>query len=202
MSESDTGKQGRKISVKDFLADFREGLSDANLRDKYRLTAQNFVRLLKELASKKLINAEDLEKRRRQSVQQAKAKELEFLAGLYICPKCGHPSTQTFKICPACEIHVDEYLSGQTALTALSETGTNFYVEEAAADDIIPPLESEENLRDTIELPPKLEPEPELEMDVEPEPPGFQDLDEPLNKQSKKSTLDSVRSLFGGRKKK
>jgi hypothetical protein len=189
MSESDAGKQGRKISVKDFLTDFRAGISDANLRDKYRLTAQNFVRLLKELAAKKLVTARDLEKRREQSVQQAKAKELEFLAGLYICPKCGHPATQPFEICPACEIHVDEYLSGQHALTVLSETGTNFYVEEAE-DDSITPTES---------TPYTTAPHTS---DREPEPPDFEDFDESQDKPTKKSALDSVRSLFGGKKKK
>ncbi|MEW6348067.1 MAG: hypothetical protein AB1646_03340 [Thermodesulfobacteriota bacterium] len=196
---SDGGKQGRKISVKEFLLDFRGGKSDADLRDKYGLSAQNFIRLLKELTAKRLVTPDDLETRRTKAIQQAKAKELEFLAGLFICPKCGHPATQAFEICPACEIHVDEYLSGQHALSALSDTGTNFYVEEAENDVIPRPISNEEPEPDLQrDVTPDLDTEPE----PEPEPPQPADLEEGNQQQTKKSALDSVRSLFGGRKKK
>ena len=110
-------------------------MPDQELKAKYQLSPRAFLSLIKALLEKNIITNQDVIKRREMSVQRDLAKEAQFLAGLYICPSCGHPHPQPFTVCPACEVDVSDMLEDQQPLTMVSETGGHFYVEDIIGDE-------------------------------------------------------------------
>jgi len=133
MPEPKQEKRG-KVPLKPFLADFRSNMTDQGLRKKYGLSAQAFVSLIKALLAKQVVTPEDLARRREMAVQRDLARESEFLAGLFICPNCGHPSPKPFDVCPACGANVDDFLPVESLLDSLTTTG-RIKVEEI--DDVV-----------------------------------------------------------------
>lgn len=101
MPEDPSPKKDR-IPIKSFLADFGTGLSDQELMDKYELSARSFIKLIQALLEKEVISEAELDRRRQQAVERDLKRESEFIAGLYICPSCGHPHPTPFEECPAC----------------------------------------------------------------------------------------------------
>jgi hypothetical protein len=117
-----------KVPLKPFLADFRSTLTDHELREKYGLSAVGFVSLIKALLAQKLINTEDLAKRREMAVQRDLAKQSKFLSGLTICPNCSHPSPHPFKKCPACGADAPGPASQEDSMDNVPTSGDYAYV--------------------------------------------------------------------------
>jgi hypothetical protein len=117
-----------KVPLKPFLADFRSTSTDHELREKYGLSAVGFVSLIKALLAQKLINTEDLAKRREMAVQRDLAKQSKFLSGLTICPNCSHPSPHPFKKCPACGADAPGPASQEELLDNVPTSGDYAYV--------------------------------------------------------------------------
>ncbi|MBM3303355.1 MAG: zinc ribbon domain-containing protein [Deltaproteobacteria bacterium] len=175
-----------KVPLKSFLADLRSPLTDAELIQKYDLSARSFLSLIKALLTQNLITAQDLAWRKEMAVQRDLAKESEFLAGLYICPHCSHPHPKPFAICPACGGDTGDSFAEQELLSSiLSSSGNHVLNREEARPDV-----AETQLLDSSELPvPGREPPRAEEEDLE-------DL------KTKPSTLDSFRSIISKLKKK
>lgn len=183
MDDISDHKKG-KVPLKNFLEDFRSPRTDAELRNKYDLSARNFVNLIKALLSQNLITPEDLTWRRQMAVQRDLAKESEFLSGLYICPHCNHPHPKPFKVCPACEGEAGDAFEAQEMLDAIfSTSGKHALVEEKEVQDV-----AETQELDASELP--FSSNRALESDEESE------------QEDKPSTLDSFRSIISKLKKK
>ena len=130
MPDQEQQKTG-KIPLKSFLADFRSSLTDAELRQKYRLSARAFISLIRALLNKGLITAGDLARRKELAVQRDLEKESEFLSGLYICPNCSHPHPSPFGRCPACGAEPGDAFAAKELLNpVISTTGTHFLVDD------------------------------------------------------------------------
>jgi DNA-binding Lrp family transcriptional regulator len=130
-----SGSSRGKVPLKPFIKDFRSPMPDQELKEKYNLSPRAFLSLIKALLEKNIITNQDVLRRREMSVQRDMAKEAQFLAGLYICPNCGHPHPKPFTVCPACEVDVSDMLDNQQPLTAVSETGGHFYVEDIVGEE-------------------------------------------------------------------
>lgn len=179
-----------KVPVREFLADFRSPMTDRELREKYGLSARNFVNLMKALVENKIISQQDLATRRQMSVQRDLAKESEFLAQLFICPNCSHPSPHPFETCPACGARSSSAGSEMRSPNLVTPTGGHFVVEES-------PLEITQeteilNEEEVIEEVPEGQEEPAEKKGKPPEEGGAQE---------KKSGLGSLRSLLSKFKK-
>ncbi|MBI4962040.1 MAG: hypothetical protein HY913_02070 [Desulfomonile tiedjei] len=127
-----TEKPRGKVPIREFLADFRSALTDRELREKYGLSARGFVSLIKALLAQNVISSVDLAKRREMSVQRDLARESQFLAGLYICPNCSHPSPQPFARCPACGAPPPSTSDGPVT-GVITPTENHVFVEESPA---------------------------------------------------------------------
>ncbi|MEW6531132.1 MAG: hypothetical protein AB1473_09870 [Thermodesulfobacteriota bacterium] len=136
MTENGSRDRGR-VPLKSFLSDFRSAMPDQELREKYELSPRAFLSLIKALLDKKVISSQDLERRKEISIQRDQAKEAAFLANLYICPYCGHPSPLPFEQCPACELDVKDVLGVQNILSSETVvTEEHAYVQEAEVEVI------------------------------------------------------------------
>lgn len=185
MSDQEQQKTG-KIPLKSFLADFRSSLTDADLRQKYRLSARAFISLIRALLTKGLITAGDLARRKELAVQRDLEKESEFLSGLYICPNCSHPHPSPFERCPACgEEPGDAFAARELLNPVVSTTGSHFLVDD------------HEDIEDADDQ------EVVLDESTPPENSAVDSPDSEVPKENgKNSTLKSVRSLFSKLKKK
>jgi hypothetical protein len=134
MTEDGSRERGR-VPLKSFLSDFRSAMPDQELREKYELSPRAFLSLIKALLDRKVISSKDLERRKEISIQRDQAKEAAFLANLYICPYCGHPSPLPFEQCPACETDVKDVLGAQNILSSETVvTEEHAYVQEAEVE--------------------------------------------------------------------
>lgn len=130
MPDQEQQKTG-KIPLTSFLTDFRSSLTDADLREKYGLSARAFVSLIRALLAKGLIAAGDLARRKELAVRRDLEKESEFLSGLYICPSCNHPHPSPFERCPACGAEPGDTSAARDLLDpVVSTTGTHFLVDD------------------------------------------------------------------------
>lgn len=112
-------------------------MPDQELREKYELSPRAFLSLIKALLDQKVISSQDLEQRKAISIQRDQAKEAAFLANLYICPYCGHPSPLPFEQCPACELDVKDVLGAENILSSETVvTEEHAYVQEAEVEVI------------------------------------------------------------------
>jgi hypothetical protein len=181
-----TDENRSRFPLKSFLADFRSNLTDQELKHRYKLSTQAFVVLIRDLAAKNVIEETDLARRREMAVQRDLAKESEFLAGLFICPNCSHPSPEPFETCPACGARPDDFLPGEELLDSLATSGKHIQVEDI--DEEVEVVEES----DASEMPPHGSGEqeaastPHVEAEV----------------QEKSSRLKMVRSFFSQKLKK
>jgi hypothetical protein len=124
-----TDEHRSRFPLKSFLADFRSNLTDQELKHRYKLSTQALVVLIRDLVAKGVISVGDLARRKEMAVQRDLARESEFLAGLFICPNCSHPSPEPFETCPACGARPDDFLPGEELLDSLATTGGHINVE-------------------------------------------------------------------------
>jgi hypothetical protein len=119
-----------KIPLKRFLADYKAGIPDREVMQKYGLSARSLISLIKTLVEKKVLDADDLTRRKAMTEQVELVKEQKFLQGLFICPNCGHPHPQQFDICPACGANPADYGQPEQVVEDVTTTGGHFYVED------------------------------------------------------------------------
>ncbi len=186
MTESTHRPRG-KVPLKPFLTDFRSAMSDQELKAKYSLSPRAYLNLVKALLDRRLVTQEEVSKRKEMSVQRDLAKEAQFLAGLYICPNCGHPNPKPFKKCPACEMDISGALPVQDTLAAVTTTGGHFYVEDIVGKEGMAEIVEAEAAPDERQYPPTVELNAIPDEEETPE---------------KKSAMSSLRSLFSRKQKK
>jgi hypothetical protein len=131
-----TQQQRAKIPLKQFLADYRTGVPDRDLMQKYALDARHLVALIKSLVDKKVLTAQDLTRHKEVTQQQELVKETQFLKSLFICPNCGHPHPQRFDVCPACGANPNEAVQAEPddAAEEVMTTGGHFYVDDLTSE--------------------------------------------------------------------
>jgi hypothetical protein len=134
MADTNEPKRGT-IPTREFLADFRGSMTDRELREKYGLSARNFVSLIKALKEHNLVSQKDLAMRRHMSEQRDLAKESQFLSQLFICPNCSHPSPHFFETCPACGAGTADVGAPTRPADLRTPSGEHFFVEEALQEN-------------------------------------------------------------------
>jgi hypothetical protein len=125
-----TEQKRAKIPLKQFLADYKSGVSDREVMQRYALSARSLVSLIKTLVEKQVLTPHDLAQRKELTSRQELVKETQFLKSLFICPNCGHPHPQRFDVCPACGANPDHFAEPDRVVEDVTTTGGHFYVED------------------------------------------------------------------------
>jgi len=97
----------RKISAKAVLTDLKEGLTDAQLMERYGLSFQGLQDLFAKLQQAKLITQQYLENRAKKFAGSAAAKPV---TKKNTCSFCGYEQSEKFVRCPQCDHEVTEWL--------------------------------------------------------------------------------------------
>jgi hypothetical protein len=144
----DTSQPKGKVPLKSFLADLRSAMTDAELREKYDLSARSFVSLIKALLIQNLVTPDDLARRKQMAEKRDLARESHFLSQLFICPHCGHPHPSAFNVCPACGFSSNE-ADDESSLDLVTATaGGHIYVSETRAQPAAPSGDAPEEPED------------------------------------------------------
>lgn len=156
---ADSTQQTRaKIPLKRFLADYKSGVPDREVMQKYGLSARSMISLIKTLVEKKVLDADDLAKRKQMTEQVELVKEQRFLKGLFICPNCGHPHPQQFDVCPACGASLADHGRPEPIVEDVTTTGGHFYIDDTttvvnqdqARQDVTEPIRPAETEPETV----------------------------------------------------
>jgi predicted Zn-ribbon and HTH transcriptional regulator len=97
----------RKISAKAVLTDLKEGLSDAQLMERYGLSFQGLQDLFSKLIGAKLVTQQYLDNRAKKFAGAMGAKPV---AKKTTCSFCGYQQAEKFARCPRCDHEVTEWL--------------------------------------------------------------------------------------------
>jgi uncharacterized paraquat-inducible protein A len=98
----------RRVTARDILRDVRAGISDSELMDKYKLSAQGLQSVFHKMINAGLITELELEDR-------VPVNERTVDLGLFICPACGNIQGKEFTKCPRCDFEVPERGKDQLA---------------------------------------------------------------------------------------
>lgn len=95
----------KKINAKAIMTDLKDGLSDADLMDKYGLSFQGLQALFSKLVDAKLATQAYFDKRAMRQVGAHPAKD-----EVTTCPYCGFSADKKFDKCPRCNQDTSEWL--------------------------------------------------------------------------------------------
>jgi uncharacterized Zn finger protein (UPF0148 family) len=95
-----------KLDAREVLKDIRDGLDDAALMTKYRLSVTGLQSVLSKLLEIGLVKRADLDKR-----NPSLEKTVELTTVKY--PSCGMPQFSAFDECPHCGVIVKKYLEAR-----------------------------------------------------------------------------------------
>lgn len=85
----------KTITARNVLQDIRLGLNDAQIMEKYKLSARGLYSLFSKLVEAGMITQSDLDKR-------SPATERTVELGFYVCSACGNIESAEFSTCPKC----------------------------------------------------------------------------------------------------
>jgi hypothetical protein len=108
MNTVQSDPQKRSIKVKDFLVDFRDGLSNDDLMQKYHLTPAGLDRFYTLLVDRGVLDSNELEEHQgngnnEESHGYADESSHGTSSGdTLICPSCYHAQATPFEFCPRC----------------------------------------------------------------------------------------------------
>ena len=97
-----------RIDIDQFALDYREGVNDRQLLQKYGINSQEMIAAVKKLISEGKITRQDYFNRKKKIEEYESRQERDFLKSLYQCPVCGHIQPTPFKVCPACETDISD----------------------------------------------------------------------------------------------
>lgn len=98
-------KTTKKINAKAIMTDLKDGLTDAQLMEKYDLSFQGLQELFSKLVAAKLATQAYFAQRAMgQRVAPTKKEETTT------CPYCGYTATARFETCPRCKQDTSEWL--------------------------------------------------------------------------------------------
>jgi hypothetical protein len=114
MTGTQTIQEKRIIKVKDFLADFRSGLSDDEMMHKYHITPTGLEKFYSMLLERGILNSEEFQGRyAEEPAAAADGPEEEPEGSSFICPCCLVAQQSMFESCPNCGIDVQEFLANE-----------------------------------------------------------------------------------------
>lgn len=112
MSTVQNSQEKRTIRVKDFLDDFRSGMSDEDLLVKYNLTPTGLDKFYGMLQDRGILDIEEIEARF-EPVDPPAAPEVPTGrdGSSFICPSCLASQDIMFDVCPKCGVSFQEMIS-------------------------------------------------------------------------------------------
>jgi hypothetical protein len=120
MNMAQNTQEKRTIKVKEFLEDFRSGMSDQELQERYHLTQLGLEKFYGMLMDRGILSAQELQDNYRGKESDEKdPEEVVTSESSFICPQCLASHKTMFDICPSCGVSFQEMINEQRAVKAL-----------------------------------------------------------------------------------
>lgn len=153
MSSIQANQERRSIRVKDFLDDFRAGMTDADMLKKYHLTPVGLEKFYNMLVEREIVSSSELEEHYRlESLRERQETETSS----FICPCCLASHEVMFDICPSCGVSFQELISRENVAPSQILEDAQPAVEAACKED----SQNQESLADApvkdTEIPPAI----------------------------------------------
>ncbi len=103
-------QEKRTIKVKDFLDDFRSGMIDSEILEKYHLTQGGLDKFYSMLIERGILEHQELEDHYSRDGSMETAAKCDSEKSSYICPCCLISQETMFDICPNCGVSFQELL--------------------------------------------------------------------------------------------
>jgi hypothetical protein len=158
MSSIQANQERRSIRVKDFLDDFRAGITDADMLKKYHLTPVGLEKFYNMLVEREIVSSSELEEHYRlESLRERQDTETSS----FICPCCLASHEVMFDICPSCGVSFQELISRENVSSSEVSEAEEPVVEQECREESI----KQESLADSpvpdTEIPPAAIVEPD-----------------------------------------
>jgi hypothetical protein len=111
-------QEKRTIKVRDFLEDFRSGMNDEGLQEKYHLTLVGLERFYSMLLDRGILSPQELQDTYRRPASSKSATEPAPDSSSFICPRCLASHETMFDICPNCGVSFQELIDQEQPVTA------------------------------------------------------------------------------------
>lgn len=102
MNTAHTTQHKRTIKVKDFLADFREGMPGGDLMRKYNLTPAGLEKFYSMLLEREILSYKDFQARHKGRDDVDTAEGSSDAGRRFICPSCLGVHASDVDVCPDC----------------------------------------------------------------------------------------------------
>jgi hypothetical protein len=123
-------QEKRTIKVKDFLDDFRSGVGDRELQEKYHLTQLGLEKFYGMLMDRGILSPQELQENYRgKESDEKEPEEVVTSESSFICPQCLASHQTMFDICPSCGVSFQEMISEQRALRTQIVPGEGIFQE-------------------------------------------------------------------------
>ena len=120
MNMAPNTQEKRTIKVKEFLDDFRSGMGDQDLQEKYQLSQLGLEKFYGMLMDRGILSPQELQDNYRgQESEEKDADEVVTSESSFICPQCLASHKTMFDICPSCGVSFQEMINEQRAARAL-----------------------------------------------------------------------------------
>jgi hypothetical protein len=120
MNMAQNTQEKRTIKVKEFLEDFRSGMSDQELQERYHLTQLGLEKFYGMLMDRGILSPQELQDNYRGKESDEKdPEEVITSESSFICPQCLASHKTMFDICPSCGVSFQEMINEQRAVNAL-----------------------------------------------------------------------------------
>lgn len=176
MNMAPNTQEKRTIKVKEFLDDFRSGMGDQELQEKYHLTQVGLEKFYGMLMDRGILSPQELQDNYRGMESEEKdSEEVVTSESSFICPQCLASHKTMFDICPSCGVSFQAMIDEQRAARALGpvaqESSPDFGAASADEKDVLDEIFSVGNPRDLNPPSDSALPESEFNCAVKPEPP-------------------------------
>ncbi|HTY23853.1 MAG TPA: hypothetical protein VMC85_12020 [Desulfomonilaceae bacterium] len=116
MNIAQASHEKRTIRVKEFLDDFRSGMHDRELLNKYQLTEMGLEKFYEMLEERGILHAEEIRDHSWNQRESSRASlDMADERSSYICPCCLASHETMFDICPSCGVSFHALISQGTA---------------------------------------------------------------------------------------
>jgi len=137
MHTAQSSQEKRSIKVADFLEDFRSGLTDGELMDKYRLSEVGLEKFYFILLDRNILDSTDFEARDGAVDFSGSESPFEETSGpRFVCPNCLASRDNFEDACPNCGSSGSEFASKEPVEIYLPEAAVELS-EEAASEEAV-----------------------------------------------------------------
>lgn len=154
MNTGQANQEKRTIKVRDFLDNFRGGMSDEEILKKYHLTPVGLEKFYGMLLERGILLSHEIDEHYRQeNLRETEDGSNGLDKSSFICPCCLSSHDTMFDICPNCGVSFQELMSrNNTEEETLAEKEASQSIKRTSQNEVFPMFDESAN-EDLLDIP-------------------------------------------------